>query len=139
MRPIKLISVETDADFSDLTPDDNFLTKSNESGKVWIGQTLVNTNRAEYYENDGSDIELDTPNFDTLVMSSDNDALLLDGGFQVGQKLNIINVSGASIDIKMKTGETETIYDGTITLADGEFCAIIYVATKYGNLYARCG
>ena len=135
MQEVKLITVETDADFSDLSPDDNFLTKSNESGTIWMGTKRLHSDgqgvRVQMPES--GDYEVVNADFDAIIQVNADDILLTDAAVPNGFKLSVMNASGGSIDVKMKTGETETIYGGTITLADGEFCALIY----YNSVYYR--
>jgi hypothetical protein len=137
MRPIKLISVETDADFSDLSPDDNFLTKSNESGTIWAGtkRLMADGQGVRVQMPESGDYEVVNANFDAIIRIDADDILLTDSAVPNGFKLSVVNASGGSIDVKMKTGESETIYGGTITLADGEFCTLIH----YGTAYYRIG
>ena len=133
MQVVKLITVETDADFSDLTPNDNFLTKSNESGTIWAGTKRLHSDgqgvRVQMPES--GDYEVVNADFDAIIRIDADDVLLTDAAVPDGFKLSVVNASGSSIDVKMKTGESETIYGGTITLADGEFCALIYCNTVY--------
>jgi hypothetical protein len=133
MQEVKLITVETDAEFSDLTPDDNFLTKSNETGTIWMGAKRLHSDgqgvRVQMPES--GDYEVVNADFDAIIRIDADDILLTDAAVPNGFKLSVVNASGGSIDVKMKTGETETIYGGTITLADGEFCALIYYSTVY--------
>jgi hypothetical protein len=137
MQVVKLISVETDADFSDLTPDDNFLTKSNETGTFWAGtKRLISDGQGVRVQMpDSGDYEVVNADFDALIQVNADDILLTDSAVSDGFKISVVNASCGSIDVKMKTGETETIYGGTITLADGEFCALIY----YNTVYYRIG
>jgi hypothetical protein len=135
MQVVKLISVETDADFSDLTPNDNFLTKSNESGTVWAGtkRLMADGQGVRVQMPESGDYEVVNADFDAIIRIDADDILLTDSAVPNGFKLSVVNASGGSIDVKMKTGETETIYGGNITLADGEFCALIY----YNSVYYR--
>jgi hypothetical protein len=84
---------------------------------------------------DSGDYEVVNADFDAIIQVNVDDILLTDAAVPNGFKLSVVNASGGSIDVKMKTGETETIYGGTITLADGEFCALIY----YNSVYYRIG
>jgi hypothetical protein len=137
MQDLKLITVETDADFSDLTPNDNFLAKSNESGTIWAGTKRLHSDgqgvRVQMPES--GDYEVVNADYDAIIRVDADDVLLTDAAVPNGFKLSVVNASGGSIDVKMKTGETETIYGGTITLADGEFCTVIY----YNMAYFRIG
>jgi hypothetical protein len=135
MQVVKLISVETDADFSDLTPNDNFLTKSNESGTVWAGtkRLMADGQGVRVQMPESGDYEVVNADFDAIIRTDADDILLIDAAVPNGFKLSVVNASGGSIDVKMKTGETETIYGGTITLADGGFCSVIY----YNSVYYR--
>jgi hypothetical protein len=137
MQEVKLITVETDADFSGLSPDDNFLTKSNESGTIWAGtqRLMADGQGVRVQMPDSGDYEVVNADFDAIIQVNADDILLTDSAVPNGFKLNVVNASGGSVDVKMKTGETETIYGGTITLADGEFCALIY----YNTVYYRIG
>ena len=137
MQEVKLISVETDADFSDLTPDDNFFTKSNESGTIWAGtkRLMADGQGVRVQMPDSGDYEVVNADFDAIIQVNADDILLTDAAFPNGFKLSVVNASGCSIDVKMKTGESETIYGGTIALADGEFCSVIY----YNTVYYRIG
>jgi hypothetical protein len=133
MQPLKLISVETDADFSDLTPNDNFLTKSNESGTIWAGtkRLMADGQGVRVQMPESGDYEVVNADFDAIIRIDADDILLTDAAVPNGFKISVVNASGGSIDVKMKTGESETIYGGTIALADGEFCALIYYSTVY--------
>jgi hypothetical protein len=137
MQVVKLITVETDADFSDLSPNDNFLTKSNESGTIWMGtKRLISDGQGVRVQMpESGDYEVVNADFDAIIRIDADDILLTDAAVPDGFKLSVVNASGGSIDVKMKTGETETIYGGTITLADGEFCSVIY----YNSVYYRIG
>ncbi len=137
MQELKLITVETDADFSDLSPDDNFLTKSNESGTIWAGtQRIISDGQGVRVQMpESGDYEVVNADYDAIIRIDGDDVLLTDAAVPNGFKLSVVNASGGSIDVKMKTGETETIYGGTITLADGEFCTLIY----YNMAYFRVG
>jgi uncharacterized protein YjdB len=137
MQEVKLISVETDADFSDLSPDDNFLTKSNESGTIWAGtkRIMADGQGVRVQMPESGDYEVVNAVYDAIIRIDADDILLTDAAVPDGFKISVVNASGGSIDVKMKTGETETIYGGTITLADGEFCTVIY----YNMAYFRVG
>jgi len=137
MQELKLITVETDADFSDLSPDDNFLTKSNESGTIWAGtkRLMADGQGGRVQMPESGDYEVINADYDAIIRVDADDVLLTDAAVPNGFKLSVVNASGGSIDVKMKTGETETIYGGTITLADGEFCTLIY----YNMAYFRVG
>jgi hypothetical protein len=137
MQEVKLITVETDAEFSDLSPDDNFLTKSNESGTVWMGtkRLMADGQGVRVQMPESGDYEVVNADYDAIIRTDADDILLTDAAVPNGFKLSVVNASGGSIDVKMKTGETETIYGGTITLADGEFCTVIY----YNSVYYRIG
>jgi hypothetical protein len=137
MQEVKLITVETDADFSDLTPNDNFLTKSNETGTIWAGTKRLMADRqgVRVQMPESGDYEVVNADYDAIIRIDADDILLTDAAVPDGFKLSVVNASGGSIDVKMKTGESETIYGGTITLADGEFCALIY----YNSVYYRIG
>jgi hypothetical protein len=135
MQEVKLMTVETDAGFSDLTPNDNFLTKSNESGTIWAGtkRLMADGQGVRVQMPDSGDYEVVNADFDAIIQVNADDILLTDAAVPDGFKISVVNASGGSIDIKMKTGESETIYGGTITLADGDFCALIY----YNSVYYR--
>ena len=135
MINLKLIEIQEDADLTDLDPQDYHIVRSVESGKFWFGsekkEAKMQGGVVRVQMPEVGDYEVTDNSFDAIIQTNDNDILLTDSAIHEGFILTVTNASGSSIDVKMKSGETDTIYGGTITLTDGQFCTLTWKGTVY--------